>query len=162
MVVVKVCMWPLGRRTHERVLCVAAIDCVGVAREDGPSVRKGERAYRVRLFKGVQFGGPDGSKDLPLGARTWKTGGVRGHVPGGHGAAARGEWDLLAGALNAVLGSRIDGYVACDAGAREPVEDDPPSRFTAYLCLECDRPLTQEEQDANMLCEHCDPRTERE
>lgn len=29
------------------------------------------------------------------------------------------------------------------------------SRFTAYLCLECDRPLTQEEQEGDMLCEHC-------
>ena len=156
MVVVKVCMWPGGHRSRELVLCVAALDCVGAARDDGPSVRKGERAYRVRLFKGVQFGGPDGSKNLPLGAKTWKTGGVRGHVPGLPGVHARGEWDLLAGALNAVLGTRTAGYVACDAGKREPVEDEPVSRFTHFLCLECDRPLTQPEQDASMLCEHCD------
>ncbi len=30
------------------------------------------------------------------------------------------------------------------------------SRFTSYLCLECDRPLLlEEETEGDMLCEHC-------
>lgn len=49
------------------------------------------------------------------------------------------------------------------AGAlREALDEikaaQPPAkigRFTDSLCLECERPLTQEEQDRNMLCEHC-------
>ena len=51
MVVLKLCMWPQGDHTKERVLSVAAIDLLGQANEDRPDigVRKGERRYRVRL-----------------------------------------------------------------------------------------------------------------
>lgn len=115
MVVVKVCMWPQGDRTKERVLSVAAIDLLGQANEDRPEigVRKGERRYRVRLFKDTSFHGPDGSKDLPVSERAlWKHGTVRGHMPG-----PRGAWDLVGGALRVLLGSRLDDYVPGESEA---------------------------------------------
>jgi hypothetical protein len=112
MLVVKVCMWPGGDRARERVVSVAAIDLLGQANEDRPDigVRKGERRYRVRLFKDVEFGGPDASGDLP--ATTWRTGRVRGHLPG-----RRGVWDLIGGALKVVLRDRLDDYVEGDSEA---------------------------------------------
>lgn len=108
MVVVKVCMWPGGDRTRERVLSVAAIDLIGEATEDCPrdNVRKGERMYRVRLFKDTSFGGPDGSGDLSS-APLWRRGKVRGHIPG-----RRGAWDLVGGALRHLLGARLNDYIA--------------------------------------------------
>jgi hypothetical protein len=107
MLVVKVCMWPAGDRTKERVLSVAALDCTGQANADRPDigVRKGERRYRVRLFKDVEFGGPDGSTDLET-APVWRAGYVRGHIPG-----PRGVWDLVGGALKRILKDRLDPYV---------------------------------------------------
>jgi len=106
MVVVKLCMWPGGRRADERVLSVATLTCLGEARADAPEqgIRKGERMYRIRVFKDVAFNGPDGSTDLAE-APVWREGIVRGHVPG-----RRGGWDLLGGALRLLLGDRLDDY----------------------------------------------------
>lgn len=107
MVVVKLCMWPQGDWTKERVLSIGTIDLLGQANEDRPDigVRKGERRYRVRLFRDTMFGGPDGSKDL-RGEKVWKQGTVRGHVPG-----KRGAWDLIGGALKVLCGDRLWEYV---------------------------------------------------
>lgn len=107
MVVVKIELWPAGRREQARVLSVAAIDCIGEAKADdrAAGVRKGERMYRARLFKDVAFGGPDGSTDLHE-APVWRQGYVRGHIPG-----RRGGWDLLGGVLRWVLGDRLDDYI---------------------------------------------------
>jgi hypothetical protein len=107
MVVVKILMWPGGDRARERVLSIATLSLLGQAAADRPDlgVVRGERAYRVRLFKDTQFGGPDGLS-LPL-AGVWHQGTVRGHLPG-----PRGGWDLLGGALRCLLHGRLDAYVA--------------------------------------------------
>ena len=106
MIVVKVCMWPEGDRSRERLLSLAAIDCIGVASVDIPAqgIVKGERAYRVRLFKDTDYGGPKEGQNLEA-ASVWRTGYVRGHMPG-----PRGVWDLLGGALKLVLGDRLSDY----------------------------------------------------
>lgn len=112
MVVVRAEMWPRGDHLHKRVLALGTLACLGAARYDAPGmgVRKGERAYRVRLFKDTSFGGPDGSAPeqihLPRSRDIWREGLVRGHLPG-----RRGGWDLLGGALNALLGNRLADYV---------------------------------------------------
>lgn len=107
MLVVTFSMWPSGSRKDQRVLSLAALDCIGQARHDAPEqgVRMGERAYRVRLFKDVAFGGPDGSGDLDR-APIWRGGRIRGHMPG-----ARGTFDLVGGALKLLLGPRLAAYV---------------------------------------------------
>jgi hypothetical protein len=111
MLVVKVCMWPGGDRSKERVMSVAAIDLLGQANADQPDigVRRGERRYRVRLFKDVEFGGPDATGDL---VDVWRSGRVRGHLPG-----RRGIWDLIGGALKVILKERLDDYVDGDSEA---------------------------------------------
>jgi hypothetical protein len=107
MVVVSLCMWPGGDRARQRVLSVATLSLLGQAAADRPDlgVLRGERAYRVRLSKDTQFGGPDGLS-LPL-AGVWRQGTVRGHLPG-----PRGGWDLLGGALRCLLHGRLHAYVA--------------------------------------------------
>ena len=104
MIVVKIYLWPGGDQKRESLLSQAAIDCQGVHEETG------ERRYRVRIAKGVQFGGPkDGER--PENGPLWRSGAVRGHFPG-----RRGEWDLVAGALRQVLGlARLVTYRADQA-----------------------------------------------
>lgn len=125
MIVVKVCMWPGGDPAHERVECIGLIDFQAQAKTDDASlgVRQGERAYRVRLLKMPQFGGPDGSDPerlrAPRASDVWREGYVRGHQPG-----PRGAWDLLGGALAVLLGSRLGGYVRY-GGAPAPARDAP-------------------------------------
>lgn len=102
-------MWPGGDRSRERVLSVGAIDFLAEANADRPDlgVRKGERVYRVRLFKDVDFGGPTAASAEELRtAPVWKQTRVRGHMPG-----PRGVWDLLGGALKVILGHRLEPYV---------------------------------------------------
>jgi hypothetical protein len=108
MVVVSLCIWPGGDRARERELSVATLSLLGQAAADRPDlgVVHGGQAYRVRLFKDTQFGGPDGSGELPLSS-TWRQGTVRGHLPG-----PRGGWDLLGGALRCLLHGRLHAYVA--------------------------------------------------
>lgn len=96
MVVVKICLWPKGDRTAERVLAVGSLTLIDQA--------DGVRTYKARLFKDPAFGGPDGSGDL-AGAPVWREGTITGHRPG-----ARGGWDLLGGALRELLGSRLASY----------------------------------------------------
>lgn len=107
MLVAHFVMWPGGNRDRAYPLSLATFTLVGVAREDAPAlgVRKGERAYDVRLFKDVQFGGPDGTGSLER-APIWRRGSVRGHVPG-----TRGVTDLVGGALKNLLGPRLAPYV---------------------------------------------------
>ena len=111
MIVVKVLLWPGGDPSQERVEGIGLIDFQGQARADDPAsgVKKGERAYRVRLLKMPQFGGPDGSDQgrvqHPAAHDIWREGYIRGHQPG-----PRGAWDLLGGALNVLLGSRLRDY----------------------------------------------------
>lgn len=111
MLVVKVEMWPGGDSTKARVMSVAAIDLLGQANADRPEigVRKGERRYRVRLFKDTAFGGPDASGDL-TNAPVWRGGRVRGHIAG-----RRGVWDLIGGAIKVLLRDRLDDYVEGDS-----------------------------------------------
>ncbi len=114
MLVVKVYMWPGGDKTKERLQCQATLDCIGVANHDDDAlgVREGERAYRVRLLKGVQFGGPnddaDVRPDLVPASKVWRQGIVRGHRP--NGRPARGAWDIVGGALKVLLGNRLNPY----------------------------------------------------
>ena len=108
MIVVKVCMWPGGDASQERVLSVGTIACVGVARaaDAARGIRAGERAYQMRLLKDTSFGGPDGADPEALHtAPVWRAGGVRGHLPG-----PRGAWDLLGGGLRVLLGARTNDY----------------------------------------------------
>lgn len=124
MVVVKVCLWPGGRADQEQVLSIATLTLLGQAVRDEPSlgVRRGERAYRVLLFKGPEFGGPaEATEDVLRRASVlgrgaiWKGGGVRGHFPG-----PRGAWDLLGGALRGLLVDRIQGYRIFPLDGKEP------------------------------------------
>ena len=120
MLVVKVYLWPGGRRDREELLSQATIDMQGIAHHDDPAlgVKRGERRYRVRLLKGTRFGGlgddVDVNPHLVSKSKVWREGTVRGHLPGGRGRAARGTWDLIGGALKALLGSRLDPYVNDD------------------------------------------------
>lgn len=115
MLVVKVHMWPLGRQDRERLMCQASFSCQGAAERTDLElgVMKDERAYTVRLYKGVRFGGPaDGD---PLGTvvpkrKVWREAHVLGHRPMRGSRAVRGEWDLIGGSLGAMLGSRLDPY----------------------------------------------------
>ena len=121
MMVLKVYMWPSGDQSCEYLMAQATFDLQGVAQRDEPGlgVRKGERAYRVRLLKDTAFGGPQDGVDvnprLTPKSRVWREGRVRGHIVGRRGRAARGTWDLIGGALRVLLGSRLDRYV--DGGA---------------------------------------------
>ncbi|MCI0347116.1 MAG: hypothetical protein L0221_17020, partial [Chloroflexi bacterium] len=111
------------RRDAARLLSTAALDCIGVAKRDDPvqGVKQGERAYRVRIFKDAQFGGPGLDDDLGH-APVWRQGFVRGHIPG---VGRRGTWDLLGGALGVLLKGRLDPYVptAPATATEEPPED---------------------------------------
>jgi hypothetical protein len=126
MIVIKVCMWPQGDPSKERILSIGTLALVGVAKHDAPvaQVLKGERAYQVRLFKDTLFGGPDGSdpnriRPAPLSRDVWRAGGVRGHMAG-----PRGAWDLLGGALGTLLGPRLAPYVSWDTtGPGEAIPD---------------------------------------
>lgn len=117
MILIQVFMVPQGTGPR-RLLTQATLSCVGEATRDLPEagVTKGSRAYRVVLHKDTAFGGPGEDADL-RGARPWKTGTVVGHRPG-----PRGVWDLLGGALRAVLGSRLDGYSGTPVGLGPVVE----------------------------------------
>ena len=108
MVVVKIYMWPGGDQSRERLLSQASIACIGEASQDQGDVRRGERAYRVRLFKDTSFRGPRDGEDLARLPRSkvWREGTVRGHRPG-----QRGAWDLVGGALQVLLGRRLRPYV---------------------------------------------------
>lgn len=114
MLTVTVQMWPQGAQDRARVLTVGTLALVGQALRDEGDVRKGERLYRVRLYKDTAFGGP---AEVPADGdrRIWREGWVRGHFPG-----PRGVWDLLGGALQHVLGSRIAGY----AGEGHPLSQE--------------------------------------
>lgn len=111
MLIVQVSMTPGGDFSKLRTLAYATITNVGVAREDRPDlgVKRGERAYRVRLFKDAEFGGPTTLDELrdcvSSGRKVWREFGVRGHMPG-----PRGVWDLVGGALREGLGSRLNDY----------------------------------------------------
>lgn len=113
MIVVKVEMWPGGDPAQARTECIGLVDFQGRATRDEPTlgVRKGERAYRVRLLKMPAFGGPDGSDPerlrRPRPSDVWREGTVRGHMPG-----PRGAWDLLGGVLKVLLGARLKDYVS--------------------------------------------------
>lgn len=111
MMVLKLYMWPRGRSDRERFLGAALIDCLGQATKALPEqgIREGERAYRVRLLKMPQFGGPSEEQltQQPRKRDIWREGFVRGHLPG-----KRGTWDLLGGALREMLGRRLDPYVS--------------------------------------------------
>lgn len=106
MLVVKLCMWPRGDRSKERTLAIGTLACIGQATRSEGDVVEGERAYRVRLYKDRQFKGPteQAVADRPL-AGIWRQGIVRGHLPG-----RRGAWDLLGGALQVLLGNRLERY----------------------------------------------------
>lgn len=114
MIVVTVQMWPQGAQDRARVLTVGTLALIGQALRDEGDVRKGERLYRVRLYKDTAFGGPE---EVPAEGdrRVWREGWVRGHFPG-----PRGVWDLLGGALRHVLDSRIAGY----AGDGQPLSQE--------------------------------------
>lgn len=120
MMVVKVYMWPGGRQDEERLMAQASFACQGVAKRDDPElgVLRGERAYKVRLMKGLQFRGPKDGADLARAPKSWvwKEGLVRGHRPHQRGAKARGVWDLIGGALGVILGKRLDPYADASAG----------------------------------------------
>ena len=109
MIVVKIEMWPKGDASKARVLSIATLARIGVAKAAVGVTRVGERAYTVRLLRDVEFGGPDGSDPVALRAGTvWREGSVRGHTPG---VGQRGTWDLLGGALKVLLGNRLNQYV---------------------------------------------------
>lgn len=95
MVVIKLVMWPGGDSEKEYPLSIGTLDKVGPG------------SYRIRLLKDAAFGGPtEATREKVSDSRNvWKSGFVSGHFPG-----ARGAWDLLGGALNAVLGERIVSY----------------------------------------------------
>lgn len=122
MMVLKLYMWPLGHSDRERFLGAALIDCQGQAVKDLPEqgVRRGERAYRVRLLKMPRFGGPSEEQltQTPRKRDIWRTGFVRGHLPG-----KRGTWDLIGGALREMLGRRLDPYVSFTP--RRPAQAEP-------------------------------------
>ncbi len=152
MILVQVFMVPQGTGPR-RLLTQATLSCVGEATRDLPEagVTKGSRAYRVVLHKDTAFGGPGEDADL-RGARPWKTGTVVGHRPG-----PRGVWDLLGGALRAVLGSRLDGYsgAAVGLGPVTDPHDESPREFAAQALEDfalSGRALLSEWQQAQ-LCE---------
>ena len=105
MRVVRVYLWPRGDASKERVLSQATLALTEV----DPS---GRRSYDVRLWKDRAVGGPSASelREAPA-SKIWRRGRVGGHLPGGRGAAARGVWDLVGGALRVLLAERLDGYV---------------------------------------------------
>lgn len=114
MIVVKVFLWPGGYQEGERLISQATIALEGID-ESAPDRQRrvrAERWYRVRLLKGVAFGGPKDGANLSREPRSkvWREGLVFGHSPGGKGAAARGEWDLIGGALKVLLGERLGTY----------------------------------------------------
>ncbi len=131
VVVVRVWMWPKGIREQARLLSTAALDFTGVALRDdlASGVVQGERAYRVRLFKDREFGGPGETDDLQR-AKVWMTGSVRGHLPG---LGRRGVWDLLGGSLKVILGSRLSPYVAGGVPASLVEEESEASRVADWL-----------------------------
>lgn len=124
MLVVKVYLWPLGDASRARLLSQASISLLGQAGRDDPErgIRKGERAYRVRIFKDTDYRGPEDGVDVREvpSSKVWREGHVRGHLPG-----RRGVWDLLGGALQAVIGGRLGDYVGFkpDLPAPEPAQD---------------------------------------
>lgn len=117
MLVIKIELWPMGREDRKRLWAQGVIDCIGVAKRDDPElgVKKGERAYRVRLLKAPRFKGPKENEvhDVPK-SKVWREGFVRGHIPTKPGRGSRGEWDLLGGALKVLLGNRLADYVRGD------------------------------------------------
>lgn len=118
MIVTRIYMWPKGAREQARLLSTAALSCIGQATRDEGNVRQGERAYNVRLFKDVEFGGPTDSTDLQT-AKVWRSDQIRGHMPG-----PRGVWDLLGGAMKVVLGNRLNPYVATAPAPAVEVDED--------------------------------------
>ena len=128
MLLVKFLMWPGGDALREHTLSIASLACIGVARQDDAAlgIRRGERAYHVKLYKDVQFGGPDGTGALQS-APVWREGWVRGHIPG-----ARGISDLVGGALKLLLGRRLSAYVEY-GGALGPAEPEAEPVVTALL-----------------------------
>jgi len=115
MIVVKIYMWPGGDRSREHLLSQATIDLQGVAPTDDPAngIVKSERMYRVQILKDTEFGGPgDGAvihPDAVSESQVWRAEMVRGHRLG-HGASARGVWDLVGGALKVLLRGRLAPY----------------------------------------------------
>jgi len=92
-------------------MSVATFTCKGQSKE-------GERRYQVKLLKDAQFSKLDlndpGAVRRPPGREVWRQGWVRGHFPG-----RRGIWDLVGGALNMMLGSRLVSYRRDDTLPRE-------------------------------------------
>tara|TARA_B100001989_G_scaffold240807_1_gene206193 strand:- start:749 stop:1207 length:459 start_codon:yes stop_codon:yes gene_type:complete len=118
VLLVKIYMVPEGDESRAHLLSQATIDLQGT-REDG-------RWYRARLLKAPRFGGP-GEGDpvrphLVPEAQTFRSGWVGGHNPN-----IRGEWDLLGGALRALLGARLDPYRPV-VPAEPPGGQRPPTR----------------------------------
>lgn len=137
MVVARIEMWPGGDHKRKFTLAIGTWACLGVAQRDDPAqgVRKGERAYRVRLFKDTSFNGPDGSDPdaivCPRARDVWKEHLVRGHMPG-----PRGVWDLLGGALDVLLGGRLRGYTADRTDHGKPVESMTERDVTGPLPID--------------------------
>ena len=117
MMVVLTEMWPEGDGSRRYPLSVATFTCMG------QSAVPGDRLYRVRLYRDAQFGGPTAKGPL-ASASTWRVGLVRGHVPG-----RRGVWDLVGGAISALLGERLTGYRTATG---ERLEAVAPGAHTAY------------------------------
>jgi hypothetical protein len=105
MMVLKLEMWPMGRHEKARCIGIATFSLVGLHQATK------SRGYDVVLFKAPQFGGPGPDEVERIKARrrkdVWRTGRVAGHTPG---VGKRGTWDLIGGALNVLLGRRLQQY----------------------------------------------------
>ncbi len=106
MVVVHLEMWPGGVESAKYTLGVAKLSLLGVATTDraDEDIIRGERVYHCTLYKDTAFGGP-ATISAAKPSQVWRSGKVRGHLPG-----PRGIWDLLGGALKGVLGTRLQRY----------------------------------------------------
>lgn len=117
MLVIKAYMWPGGDAKGERYLSGMTLACVGATKD-------GERAYRVEIMKDTNYGGPENVRPRAP-HQIWRGGDVRGHFPG-----RRGVWDLVGGALKALLHSRLDSYTRGGPSAEDaPVVQPPRARF---------------------------------
>lgn len=108
MLVVTISMWPGGDAARAYTVSLATLACLGQATRDDAAlgVHAGERAYEVKLYKDTSFGGPAALEPRArCRGAVWRSGRVHGHFPG-----KRGGWDLLGGALQALLGVRLRGY----------------------------------------------------
>lgn len=146
MLLVKVYMLPNGLPDGKRLLTQATITCTGV-REDG-------RTYKARLFKDVQFGGPDDgvveARVRPLPKRqVWRTVTIRGHQPG-----RRGVWDVLGAVLREALGTRLDDYTPDTVTAAELARSlDRIAAAVGFDPLSSDEPLEGLVEAVQVACQ---------